>query len=89
MTEVTIKEVWIKEDHHIYTKCMNNPNQEIAQNIIRDMPRWQWTKWGTMSIISPSYCSFDKYELFDWEDVERFDTLEEAQAAWDLKLNNK
>lgn len=83
---INIKEVWMKKDHDIYTECMNNPNQYSAQHIIKDMPRWQWTKGWTISIISPSLISFNKYELFDWNDVERFDTLEQAQAAGDLLL---
>lgn len=81
---VTLNELWAKREHPTFRECMDAGHPEIAE----DMPQWQWTKWN-LSIIAPCRVTFERYELFDWVDVERFHTLEEAQAAWDKLLSNK
>lgn len=70
---------WIKQDHPLWIR-LNKSNIQIDEEMF---PKFQWTgtdpyKWDA-SIISPSWASFNMYELmFDWE-IYRYNTLEEAQ----------
>lgn len=48
----------------------------------------QWRK-EHLSIIWPSRASFNTYEIYDWTDIERFETLKEAQDFWDALIKNK
>ena len=67
------KVVWVKFTHPVY--------KEIAKSKIKlstTMPRYQW-RWKHYSIISPSDISFNQYETYDGENIERFRTLKEAK----------
>lgn len=66
-------------------------NPETAKLIYETIPKIQWVRWTwkrRLSIISlTSHWTFWMYELFDWYDVSRFLTLEEAMKAGDDLFN--
>lgn len=70
---------WEEKEHPIFGK---GGSEEGAWDVVTDknlFPRKQW-KAGKFSIIPPCGVSFLQWELYPVNgDVERFNTLEEAQ----------
>lgn len=87
---VTFNEVWMEHTHDAYQELLDAKDKwlDIKEDTFDMIPKKQWTK-GWLSIISPCWVTFWKYELFDWNETPRFDTLEEAQAYWDNLLSKK
>jgi len=86
---VTLNELWIKIKYPVREEIellKDEYTQEMYKELIYMMPELQWTK-ANLSIISPSWATFWKYELYDWNETFRFDTLEEAQTYWDNLLS--
>jgi len=73
---MTNKEQWIRNDHSWY-------NEHTKDILSKD----QWKK-KHLSIIWPSRTTHNTYEIYDWSDIERFDSLEEAQDFWDELIKN-
>ena len=74
---------WEDKIHLAYTETINAWQFEIACH----MPKLHFT-CKHMSIISPSMVSFDKWELFDWQETERFDSFQKAQDRAEYLLTN-
>lgn len=65
-----------------------NPEAEKTNKISHNlMSKDHWLK-EHLSIIWPSRTSFETYEIYDGTDIERFNTLKEAQDFWDALLKN-
>ncbi len=64
------KPIWTKKEHPSWAGL-----QLFDPGLLG---RWQW-RLGKFSIISPSKTTHGLYELFDGNDIERFETLKEAQ----------
>ena len=61
---------WITIEHPWYIK---------GNNILSE---FQCIKWN-LSIIWPCRVTFNQFELYDWKDIYRFDSLKEAKEFWD------
>lgn len=70
----TTKLNWIKREHPGYAGIAILPSLGLSTLL----SKWQWQA-GKFSIIGPCQATFDQYELYDGEDIYRFDTLEEAK----------
>lgn len=68
---------WTELDHPIWGR---GGREEHVHEIIGsgDFPTKIWRK-GKLSIIEPCSVTFNQWELYDGNDVERFNTLEEAK----------
>ena len=82
MQRMTSNLKWKKIESYIWKSVKTQ--ERMGSEII---PRWQYFS-GEYSILSPSLTTMDCFELFDGEEIYRFDTLKEAKDHAQL-LNNK
>ena len=67
-------------------------DKKIIQNPLGMNSHRYITKKGEISLIYPSYASMDLYEIYCikgdlFDDIERFDSLEEAEKRIHILLN--
>ncbi len=74
-----------------YTVNRASINGTLGENILGDSHRYKSDK-GEISCVHPCMATMDLYEIYCikgdlFEDIERFDTLEEAEARINELLN--
>lgn len=75
-----MEETWKEEEHPIWGEGGRETEKLRELGYLQDFPQKIWRK-GKYSIIPPCQVSFNQWELYDGNDIQRFDTLEEAQNA--------
>jgi len=63
---------WEKVVHKVYKRW------PLGKGMQCPLGKWQWIS-ERFSIIQPSIATFKAYELYDGEDIYRFDTLKECK----------
>jgi len=63
-----MKLIWTKQEHPGYAGL-----KSIGQENLLSQNQW---RAANFSIIGPCFASFNSYELYDGQEIYRFDTLE-------------